>query len=747
MTDSYVTDDSGTGIVHQAPAFGEDDYRVCMANKVINGEDDLPCPIDASGNFTSEVRDYVGMNVKAADKPIQKDLKAKGRLIRQSQITHSYPFCYRSETPLIYRAVPSWFVRVANIVEKLVKNNNATYWVPEAVKEKRFHNWLANARDWNISRNRYWGTPIPIWASADLEEILVVGSIQELRDLSGEQHITDIHRDKIDHITIPSKMGKEPLKRISEVFDCWFESGSMPYAQQHYPFENKDKFNSTFPANFIAEGIDQTRGWFYTLMVLSTHLFDKPAWKNIIVNGLVLAEDGRKMSKRLKNYPDPTHVLEKYGADALRIYLMTSPAVRGENLRFREDGVKEMIAKVLLPWYNSYRFFFAQLTLLKKEHDFSFTYDPHMKLSEQSNVMDRWILATTQTLVEFVHVEMKAYRLYTVTPKLLLMIDTLTNWYIRFNRKRLKGENGIEDACNALNVLYEVLFALTRLMAPFTPFLTETMYQNLRLYMPKSEEDTRSVHFLLLPEAKKEYLNADIERSVGRMQTVIELGRFIRDQKTISLKTPCRELIIINADPQYHADIKSLEGYIQEEMNIRKVVVTSEEAKYGVKYKLVADAKALGTKFKKDASKIKNALLSVPEADIRGFVQTKTITVEGFVLSESELQVTRYFDDSKSNYHAHFTNEVLVILDTELDQALIQEGLAREFINRVQRLRKKAELIPTDEVLYICKMTLDESSQLKDMLEGQTDTLRKYLKQDVLADSQGGVIISEEQEV
>jgi isoleucyl-tRNA synthetase len=287
-------------------------------HKIVTGESDLPCPIDASGNFTIEVKDYFGMNVKAADKPIQKDLKALGRLIRQSQITHSYPFCYRSDTPLIYRAVPSWFVRVSNIVDKLVKNNNETYWVPSFVKEKKFHNWLENARDWNISRNRYWGTPIPLWASDDLEEIVVIGSIQELRDLSGRQAITDIHRDSIDDITIPSKKGKGDLKRISEVFDCWFESGSMPYAQQHYPFENTEKFEKTFPADFIAEGTDQCRGWFYTLTVLSTHLFDKPAWKNLIVNGLVLAADGKKMSKRLKNYPDPTVIMDQYGADALR---------------------------------------------------------------------------------------------------------------------------------------------------------------------------------------------------------------------------------------------------------------------------------------------------------------------------------------------------------------------------------------------------------------------------------------------
>ncbi|KAI8923381.1 tRNA synthetases class I-domain-containing protein [Entophlyctis helioformis] len=749
LTDTYVTDDSGTGIVHQAPAFGEDDNRVCMANGIVTGERDLPCPIDASGAFTAAVPDYKGMNIKDADKPIQKDLKAKGRLIRQTQYLHSYPFCYRSDTPLIQRAIPGWFVRVANIQDKLVKNNAETYWVPDNIKEKRFHNWLANARDWNISRNRYWGTPIPLWASEDFEEIVVVGSVQELEDLSGVKGLTDLHRDSIDHITIPSKTGKGNLKRVSEVFDCWFESGSMPYAQQHYPFENKDKFERTFPADFIAEGIDQTRGWFYTLMVLSTHLFDKPAWKNLIVNGLILAADGKKMSKSLKNYPDPNHILNAYGADVLRLYLITSPAVRAENVRFREESVKDMISKVMLPWYNAYRFFFAQLALLKKEHNLDFVYNPHLDLTKEQNVMDIWILASTQSLIKFVKEEMTAYRLYTVTPRLLKLIDTLTNWYVRFNRKRLKGENGPADALRALNVLFEVLFTLCRLMAAFTPFITETMYQNLRKCLPPSTEDTRSVHFLLYPEVKQEYFNDDIERAVGRMQTVIELGRVIREQQTLSLKTPCRELIIITPDVQYHKDIKSLESYVVEEMNIRTVTVTAEEESYGVKYKLVADAKALGTKFKKDATKIRNALPNVGKDAIKQFLATDKITVEGFELTTEELQVTRYFDDSHGGYFAQSTNDVLVILDTTLDVGLIQEGLAREVVNRVQRLRKKAALQPTDEVLYYYALTTDPDDQLSTMIPAQEATLTRYLKQAFLpatAKASGAKVITEEEQ-
>ncbi|KAI8590096.1 tRNA synthetases class I-domain-containing protein [Geranomyces variabilis] len=753
MVDGYVTSDSGTGIVHCAPAFGEDDYRVAVDNGIVTGEGDLPMPVDATGCFTPEITAYAGVYVKEADKQIQKDLKATGRLIRQSQLTHSYPFCWRTDTPLIYRAVPGWFVRVSNINDKLLRNNAMTHWVPETIKEKKFHNWLENARDWNISRNRYWGTPIPLWVSDDFEEIVAVGSVEELRALSGCEELTDIHRDKIDHITIPSKKGKGTLRRIPEVFDCWFESGSMPYAQQHYPFENKDKFESTFPADFIAEGIDQTRGWFYTLSVLSAHLFDKPPFKNVIVNGLVLAADGRKMSKRHKNYPDPNLVISTYGADMLRLYVIGSPAVRAENLRFREEGVKELVAKVMLPWYNSYRFFFAQLALLKKEHNVDFVYSPNMDLKADQNVMDKWILASTQTLIDFVKKEMAAYRLYTVTPRLLNTIDALTNWYIRFNRKRLKGDNGPEDAVRALNVLFEVLFTMSRLMAPFTPFITETMYQNLKTCMgpDATKEDTRSVHFLPFPEAKQQYFNADVERAISRMQMVIELGRYVRDNRTLPLKTPLREIVIVHPDPQFHADVRALESYIVEELNIRTVTFTTDEEKYGVKYKILPDLKALGAKLKKDLNKVKNGLAGVTQEEIKRYVATNELVVAGIALGEGDLQVSRYFEDAGTSYAAHGNNEVLVIMDTTMDQSLLNEGVAREIINRFQRSRKEAKLVPTDDILYYYKITADPNDELAKVLVDQKEFLLKSLKQGILRSEErkadAVVIFEGEQEV
>jgi len=449
LNDTYVTSESGTGIVHQAPAFGDDDHRIAIKAGYLTVDEMPPCPIDESGLFTAEVTDFQGLHVKAADKEIMKHLKAQGKLIVQSSILHSYPFCWRSGTPLIYRAIPSWFVRVQPVVDQLIANNEATRWVPQSVGDHRFRGWLANARDWNISRNRYWGTPLPIWVSDDYEEMVCIGSIEELQQLSGRTDITDLHRDKIDDITIPSKQGKGVLRRVEEVFDCWFESGSMPYAQVHYPFENKEKFEASFPADFISEAIDQTRGWFYTLLVLATHLFGKAPWKNLVVCGLVLAEDGKKMSKSLKNYPDPNIVMDKYGADALRLFLINSPVVRGDNLRFREAGVREVISRVLSPWLNSFRFFLGQCALLKKENGIEFRYDPHA--AKSSNVMDRWILAKCQSLIQLLKAEMEVYRLYNVVPRLLDLIDELTNWYIRFNRRRLKGESGTDETVAALN--------------------------------------------------------------------------------------------------------------------------------------------------------------------------------------------------------------------------------------------------------------------------------------------------------
>ncbi|TFY65942.1 hypothetical protein EVG20_g5142 [Dentipellis fragilis] len=754
LVDTYVSDDSGTGIVHQAPAFGEDDHRVALAHGVIRADEMPPCPIDDSGRFTSEVPEFEGQYVKTADKEIQKVLKAKGRLVVQGTMNHSYPFCWRSGTPLIYRAIPVWFVRVQPIIDQLVENNNQTRWVPQSVGDGRFANWLANARDWNISRNRFWGTPIPLWASEDMEEIVAIGSVEELERLSGETGITDLHLDKINHITIPSKQGKGTLKRIEEVFDCWFESGSMPYAQLHYPFENKELFEQTFPADFVSEGIDQTRGWFYTLLVLSTHLFGRAPWKNLIVYGLVLAADGKKMSKSLKNYPDPNDIINLYGADATRMFLVNSPIVRGDNLRFREDGVREVLSRVLLPWLNAFRFFLGQVALLKKTTGHEFQYHAHAAVS--NNVMDRWILARCQSLIKLVQEEMAAYRLYTIIPRLLSLIDELTNWYIRFNRRRLKGEDGKEDTIAALNTLFETLFTLCRTMSSYTPFLTENMYQTLRTFIPEDPKagDTRSIHFLMFPDVKQEYFDTVIERQVKRMQAIIDLTRNIRERHNLSLKTPLKELLVFHANKEYLDDVRSLERYIMSELNVRDVVFTSDEQQSGVRYRAVADWAVLGRKLRGNLKIVKEALPKLSSDEVKSYTESGHITVAGIELVAGDLTVQRYIElppGTEQQYATHTDNDAVVRLDVQIHPELASEYLAREFINRVQKLRKKAGLQATDDVFIFHSFEEGSGEELLEAVSTHAEVIAKTVGTapvDASKRKEGGeLLIEEEQEV
>lgn len=691
----HVTDTDGTGIVHTAPAFGEDDYQICQKYGIT-----LVIPVDDDGKFTQEVPDFAGQHVKDADKNIIAWLKDKKKLLRHDTITHSVSFCWRSDTPLIFRAVSSWFVNVEKIKKAIIAANQETHWVPENLRDGRFGNWLEGARDWNISRSRYWGNPLPIWLNKETGEKICVGSIAELEKLTGTK-ITDIHREFLDDLEIPSPTGKGVLRRVPEVLDCWFESGAMPYAQSHYPFENKESFEKAFPADFIAEGLDQTRGWFYTLTVLGAALFGKSPFKNVIVNGMILAEDGKKMSKRLKNYPDPTDVLNTYGADALRLYLINSPAVRAEELRFSETGVKDIVRRVLLKWWNAYSFFISYAVIDRWEPGTlsrSATTLSHKGRGEKDNILDSWILSRLQTLLQITEREMAGYRLYTVVPALLDFIEDLTNTYIRLNRKRFWSEGESADKEAAYHTLYTVLVTLTKIMAPFTPFLAETMYQNLCSGTVCPGAD--SVHLTDFPLANESLIKMDLEKSVALMNRIILMGRNLREKNNIKVKIPLKKIAIIHRKKDYLAALKILENDIREELNVRAVEYLTNEDDF-VELSAKANGAALGKKLGPKFGAIGKAIQNLKSDDIVRLEHGETLTLEGDKIAGEKItkdDVLIYRKAKAGSDNVVSDAFITVNLDLSLDQDQIQEGLAREVVSRIQKLRKESGLNLADRI-------------------------------------------------
>ena len=684
ISGEYVTTDSGTGLVHQAPAFGEDDYKAFQAS----GLEAFACPVTLQGEFTDEVPDFAGRHVKDADKDIIAVLKASDALYRQEVIQHSYPYCYRSDTPLIYRAIPSWYVRVTAIKDNLKLANEKINWVPEHIKHGRFGNWLDGAIDWSISRNRVWGTPLPVWINDETGSALCVGSIEELYNYTGER-VDDLHREYVDALTFQIDGEAGTYRRIEEVLDCWFESGSMPYAQLHYPFENEDVFKAGFPAEFIAEGLDQTRGWFYTLTVLGAALFERPAFRNVIVNGMVMAEDGKKMSKSLRNYTPPDELMETYGADALRLYSINSGLVKGEEQRFADSGVRDMVRRALLPWYNAYSFLrtYAEID----------QWSPEKGQHEGENVLDQWIMSRLQTLKQTVATEMEGYRLYNVVPALFAFIEDLTNWYIRLNRGRFWGEEISADKIAAYSTLYEVLMELSKVMAPFAPFLSEHLYQALAELAGQSAQPN-SVHLCDYPEAESVKVKPGLETAVERMQQVILLGRQKREEVKIGLRTPLSSLTIINSDEALLDDMRRIERYVQEELNVQSVAYSTDESAYielCAKPNFPLLGKRLGKRMKSFA-----AVIDVLTPEQIALLQQSSrleLTVDGEteVFSAEEVRVQQ---QARAGTNTLSNSQIAVDLDCHLTPELIRGGYAREVVNRIQRARKDMNFAVSDRV-------------------------------------------------
>ena len=704
VSDDYVTTDGGTGLVHQAPAFGEDDYRVLNENDI----DAFVCPVGLDGRFDESVTDFSGMHVKEADKSIIEFLKQRGSLYRQEVIQHSYPFCPRSDTPLIYVAIPAWYVRTSSIVDKLVSANDQIHWVPEHIKEGRFGNWLKGEVDWGVSRNRVWGTPIPIWINDETGKTICIGSKEELKEYSGVE-VSDFHREHVDPLTFDIEGEPGTYRRIEEVLDCWFESGSMPYAQLHYPFENHDVFKSGFPAEFIAEGLDQTRGWFYTLTVLAAAIFDKPAFNNVIVNGLVLAEDGKKMSKSLQNYTPPDNLMEQYGADALRLYLINSGLVKAEEQRFVDSGVHEMTRRALLPWFNAFSF-------LKTYAEID-EWSPKDGFSSGDNVLDQWMVSRLQTLKEGVSKEMSEYRLYNVVPKLFDFIEDLTNWYIRLNRSRFWGEGMDEDKVSAFNTLYSVLYELSKVMAPFAPFLSEHLYRELSAFS-EDKADKESVHLCRFPEFDLDQKASGLEVAVDRMQQVVLLGRQKRESVKIGLRTPLSAITIIHRDESLLEDMKSLEGYVRDELNVREVRYSSDEGGY-IDLAAKPNFSLLGKRLGKNMRDYQKKIGAMTFEEISSFQQSGEIRIEEEVFSLEEIEI---FQKPKEGTATISNSFIAIELDCELTPELIRGGYAREVVNRIQRARKEQGFKVSDrvDVIYEAQGELGEAMfEMADYIAGE----------------------------
>lgn len=703
----YVSIEEGTGIVHTAPGFGEDDYTLLKGS-------DVPtvCPVDAEARFTEEVTDYQGLFVKEADKRIVKDLKARGVVVHHSSYLHAYPHCWRCTSPLIYRAISSWFVNIQKIKASMLSANSRIFWVPGHIRDGRFGKWLEGARDWAISRNRYWGNPLPIWKCDSCGEQVCIGSRAELEQRSNRK-VQDMHKHFVDEITFPCSCGAT-MRRIPEVLDCWFESGAMPYAQNHYPFENREHFEANFPADFISEGLDQTRGWFYTLTVLAAALFDKPAFTHCIVNGLVLAEDGKKMSKSARNFPDPMEVMNEFGADALRLFLMHSACVKAEDLRYSDTGVKEVLKNVIIPLWNSYSFFVTYANIDKVR--------PVQAPENPENPIDRWILSETQGLVQQVSEQLDLYDLQKGINPIVEFIDLLNNWYIRRSRRRFwrpESKNDV-DKRQAYETLYSVLITLVQVAAPFIPFITEEIYGNL-----KAKGLPESVHLTDFPVYDPGRRDVELEQKMKLTRQAVSMGRALRTLHNLKIRQPLKALHLVTKDQQEKRILIEMEDLIKDELNVRSVVFRENEEELVV-YTAKPNYRVLGKRLGKDMKAAAARIEGLSMREIQSLLEGATLSMEigrgdtalrVFDLTEEGVIIAR---TEKENLKVLNEGSLTVALDPELSDELIQEGMARDLVRGIQNLRKEMDLEVTDRI----ELFLFGSQRVKEAVEANEGSLK-----------------------
>ena len=700
MAGDFVETDEGTGIVHTAPGFGEDDQRIAEENGM-----GMVVPVNDQGRFTEEITDFADMNVFDANPEVIRLVKDMGRLIRHDTYEHNYPHCWRTDTPVIYRALPSWYVKVTDFKDRLVELNQDINWVPDNVQNGRFGKWLEGARDWSISRNRFWGSPIPIWRSDNDEypRIDVYGSLDELEADFGVRP-DNLHRPYIDELVRPNPddpTGQSMMRRVPEVFDCWFESGSMPFAQVHYPFENKEWFEEHYPADFIVEYINQTRGWFYTLHVLAGALFDKPSFQNVICHGILLAEDGQKLSKKLRNYTEPSEIFDKQGSDALRWYFMNSNIVRGGDTRISDRGIDEVTRQVMLPVWNAYSFF----TLYANIDN----YRAQVR-TDSTDELDRYILAKLRSVIEATTESMDAYDLAGATDQITTFLDALNNWFIRRSRDRFWGPDMTQDKKDAFDTLYTVLTSFLKLSAPFLPMITEEIYTSLT-----GEE---SVHLASWPDATDFPNDPDLVANMDRVRTVVSAALRLREDSGLRVRLPLQTLTVAGSNAD---GLGSLAHLIADEVNVKNVAFSNDLDAFA-EFALQPNGKVLGPRLGGDVQKVFGA------AKQGAWTQNDdgSIEIAGYTLTPEEFTLNVKPADGVTAA-ALPSNDAVVVLDTELTPELEAEGLARDIVRAVQEARKTEDLVVTDRIA----LTLD----LSDSGEAAVKAMQSYVSEQTLATS------------